>query len=102
MRPRMPEGRPWPSIFVHVLPPSVDLYSPLPGPPLFRLHGVRYTSHKDANRVLGFLGSKTTSIAPVFESLYRTFCQVAPPSAVRKTPPSSLPPSPWPTPPTHP
>ena len=37
----IPDGKPWPSMCVQVVPPSVDLYSPLPGPPLFRLHGLR-------------------------------------------------------------
>src|SRR5215470_2910088 len=90
MRPMIPEGKPWPSRRVHVAPPSIDLYNPLLAPPLLRLHGLRYTSHKDAKRVLALLGSKTTSIAPVLLSLYNTFCHVVPPSRLRKIPRSSL------------
>src|SRR6266852_6215813 len=90
MRPIIPAGRPCPSSFAQVLPPSMDLWRPLPGPPLFRLHGVRETSHIEAKSVLELFGSKTMSIAPVLLSLYKTFCHVAPPSVVRKTPRSSL------------
>src|SRR6185437_11809916 len=32
IRPRSFEGNPWPSMWVQVLPPSVDLYKPEPGP----------------------------------------------------------------------
>src|SRR5207237_1821578 len=43
MRPTVPAGRPCPVSGVHVTPPSVDLYRPLPGPSSggYFSHGVR-------------------------------------------------------------
>src|SRR5512146_574483 len=90
IRPSGPAGRPLPSSRFHVLPASVDLYNPLPGPPLLRLQGVRYASHIAANSVLGLVGSKTTSMPPVLSLTNSTRCQVAPPSVVRKMPRSVL------------
>src|SRR5581483_1111713 len=63
---------------------------PLPGPPFDMLHGVRCACHRAAKSMLGFCGSKVTSMPPVFSSLYRTFSQVLPPSEVRKIPRSGF------------
>src|SRR5208283_5730816 len=90
MRPRIPSGSPWPLSSFQVVPPSLERYKPLPGPPLSRLHGVRRACHSAANRMFELLGSNTTSIPPLFASLYRTFSHVLPPSRVRKIPRSSL------------
>src|SRR5437879_8415233 len=81
MRPR-PSALPG-SPFVnscHVSPPSVDLYSPLPlemnDSPLRISHGATRAAHRFAYTIRAFDGSKTMSAAPVFSSLYRTFCQL--------------------------
>src|SRR6188474_1081155 len=50
---------------VHVLPPSMVLNNPLPGPPLDSEYGVRNTSHNVAYNTSGFFGSITRSTAPV-------------------------------------
>src|SRR5512143_1449051 len=89
MRPYGPFGNPSDRRF-QVLPPSMDRYRPLPGPPLDRFHGVRRASHNAAKRMLGFSGLKATSIAPVFAFRYSTLSHVLPPSWVRKTPRSVL------------
>ena len=81
----MPAGRPFFSS-VHVLPPSTDLYGPLPFPPLYISHGRRYTGQNDAYTFRGLTGSMTTSTAPVVSSTNSTFSQVAPPSRVRNSP----------------
>src|SRR5215472_6895746 len=86
IRPSTPLGRPCPSSRFHVAPSSPERYSPLPGPPLVRLHGVRCASHSAANRMCGLLGSNTRSMAPVLLSLYSTFRHVWPPSLERNTP----------------
>src|SRR5215813_14985094 len=82
----MPPGKPPPVSRCHVVPPSVDLYSPEPGPPDDMFHGCRRTCHSAAYRTLAFDGSNCTSIAPVSASLNSTFCQCAPPSVLRNTP----------------
>src|SRR2546426_9513544 len=87
--PRFAVGRPLVS-FVHVSPPSVDLYSPPPGPVLVMFHGVRSTCHVVAYRICEFDGSIAMSAAPVLSSTNRTFCQLLPPSFVRKTPRSAF------------
>jgi hypothetical protein len=49
MRPTTPDGRPGLRVSsVQVSPPSVDLYRPLPGPPLDICHETRYASHSAA------------------------------------------------------
>src|SRR5437667_11839268 len=90
--PHSPAGNPLPLICFQVRPPSADLYNPLPGPPIggYVLHGGRRICHSAAKTICGLAGSIVTSTAPVFSSLYKTFCQVAPPSAERKTPRSVL------------
>src|SRR5258707_15800059 len=93
MRPRTVSGKPCALISFQVVPPSAERYSPLPGPPLSMLHGVRRDCQSAANKILALLGSKVISIAPVLASLYRTFSHVLPPSRVRKTPRSSLSPN---------
>ena len=42
-------------ISVHVSPPSVDLNSPLPGPPLDIVYSRRNASHSAANMIFGLL-----------------------------------------------
>src|SRR5512137_2606667 len=86
MRPKTPFGRPFPESCFQVVPPSLERYRPLPGPPLTNSQGERRASYMAAKIRLGLLGSKERSIAPVLSSLYKTFCQVAPPSVVRNTP----------------
>src|SRR6516164_646928 len=78
----------------HVVPPSVDLYKPLPGivndSPLRTSHGATRAAQSAAKRVSELLGSITRSAAPVFSSLYKTFSKVLPPSSERNTPRSEL------------
>src|SRR5258705_12051595 len=71
-------------------PPSVDLKSPLPGPPLDIEYSTRNASQSAANITLGLWGSIAMSTAPVLLSRKRTLRQVLPPSVVLKTPRSSL------------
>src|SRR4051812_44306044 len=75
---------------VQVLPPSVVLNRPLPGPPLENECGVRKTSHNPAYRMSGFFGSMTRSTAPVLSSRNSTRSQFLPPSFDRNTPRSGL------------
>src|SRR5712672_3804403 len=82
MRPRTVSGRPCALISFQVVPPSADRYSPLPGPPLSMLQGVRRACQSAANKILPLLGSKVMSIAPVLASFYRTFSHVLPPSPI--------------------
>src|SRR5688572_14470463 len=78
-------------IAFQVLPPSVDLNSPLPGPCQTPFsHGPWRASHVARYRVLGSFTAKVTSMAPVFTSLYQTFWYERPPSVERKRPRSSL------------
>src|SRR5437762_5898474 len=77
-------------ILSHVSPSSVDLYRPLPGPPLMTFHGSRPCSHIAAYRIRGFVMSIDSSAAPVFSSTKRTFFQVLPPSLDLKRPRSLL------------
>src|SRR5881394_604171 len=68
-------------ISVHVSPPSVDLKSPEPGPPLDMVYSVRYASQSAAYMTSGVVRLNATSIAAVLSSRKRTFFQVRPPSA---------------------
>src|SRR3954466_7624307 len=82
-RPCAPVGRPLP-ICRHVVPPSVDLNTPLAGPlndPFS--HGPWRASHKTAYTICALVGSNATSAAPVFSSLYNTFSNDLPPSVER-------------------
>ena len=89
--PTSPCGRPGLRVISRqVSPPSVDLYRPLPGPPLDIWYSTRYASHNAANTTLGLRRSMATSAAPVLPSLNSTFFQDLPPSALLKTPRSSL------------
>src|SRR6185436_14086673 len=87
VRPIPSFGRPVVSCF-HVVPPSVDLKMPPPGPFVgeYVYQGGRRVFHRPAYTTCGFVGSITTSTAPTFSSLYKTFCHVFPPSRERKTP----------------
>ena len=62
MWPRTPARSPVSS--VQVSPPSVDLKSPDPSPPLERDHGERVTVHHVAYGVCGLLGCLTSSTGP--------------------------------------
>src|SRR5690242_19200854 len=97
MRPRIPLGNPFPVSCFHVSPPSVDRYNPLPAPPLEKFHGCRRACHRAAYTIRASCGSKLTSIAPVFSSLYSTFVQDLPPSVLRNTPRSVFGPNAWPS-----
>src|SRR5579864_5549844 len=66
-----------------VSPPSCETYRPLPGPPLVSSQGRRRVCQVPAKRMRGLLGSKHTSLAPVFSSTNNTFSQFLPPSLVR-------------------
>src|SRR5260370_33362298 len=56
--PMVPLGNPLlVEISVQVSPPSMDLRSPPPGPPLVRLHELRRAAQNDAYRILGSGGS---------------------------------------------
>src|SRR5207249_8320848 len=74
---------------VQVSPPSREVNSPLPAPPLVRLQGLRRACHMPANRTVGAFGSRLTSEAPVSLMMLdspcraRTRFQVLPPSRVR-------------------
>src|SRR6185437_3956996 len=81
--PHTPSGSPLPVSWFQVVPPSVDLYSPLPGPPLSDRHGSRMNWYSPAYSTCVLFGSKVTSTPPVLSSLYSTFVQFCPPSVVR-------------------
>src|SRR3954463_11379074 len=54
--PSIPAGRPALRVIsVQCSPPSVDLYRPLPGPPLDIVHSLRYASHNAAYITSGFV-----------------------------------------------
>src|SRR5438874_768267 len=53
---------------VHVVPPSVLLNRPPPGPPLERECGVRDTSQRPAYSTSGLFGSMARSTAPILSS----------------------------------
>src|SRR5215469_11821010 len=80
-----------PAIKFQVAPPSVDLYTPLPGPfdGGYTLHGGRRVCQRAAKTVC-VSGEAARSIAPVSLSLNKTLFQVWPPSVVRKTPRSGF------------
>ena len=67
-------------ILFQVVPPSVDLYKPLPGPPLVTFQGVRPCSHIAAYKMVGLFISIDNSAQPVLSSINKTLFQVAPPS----------------------
>jgi photosystem II stability/assembly factor-like uncharacterized protein len=77
---------------IHVLPPSVDLYIPPPGPLVgaYTNQGGRRVFHSPAYTTCELVGSMTTSMAPTFSFLYRTFSQLLPPSFDRKMPRSGF------------
>src|SRR5690349_21801816 len=75
---------------VHLVPPSVVLKSPVPGPPLESEYGVRNTSHSPTYSTSGLFGSIARSTATVLSSRNSTRSHVLPPSFVRKTPRSEF------------
>src|SRR6516225_7958190 len=89
--PSVPLGRPGlREISNQWSPPSVDLNSPLPGPPDDISQELRNASHSPAYSTCGLLGSRMSSIAPVLSSRKRIRSQVFPPSFDRNTPRSAF------------
>src|SRR5213076_350705 len=84
-------------ISFHVSPPSLDLKSPDPGPPLDRYQGPRRACQIAAYRMRGLTGSIARSMAPAESDRNRIFSQVRPPSFERNTPRSGLGPNAWPS-----
>src|SRR5438876_2197305 len=97
VRPIPSAGRPVVS-WCQVEPPSMDLWIPPPGPLVgaYVNHGGRRVFHSPAYTTRASVGSMTTSTAPTFSSLSRTFCQVRPPSRERNTPRSGFAAYRWP------
>src|SRR5207245_10089908 len=62
--PMRPGGRPSLSLS-HVRPPSLERWTPLPGPPETSSHGWRTTCHVPANSTRGLVGTITRSDTPV-------------------------------------
>jgi len=75
-------GKPLVSWF-QVVPPSVDLNTPLPGPPLYLPQVKMVISQVPAKRTSGLVGSMSISETPVFSLTNSTRSQVLPPSLVR-------------------
>src|SRR5688500_12787936 len=75
---------------VQVLPPSVVLNRPPPGPPLESECGVRNTSQNPAYRTSGFFASIVRSTAPVLSFRKRMRFHVLPPLVVLNTPRSGF------------
>ena len=91
IRPIIPDGSPGLRVIsVHVSPPSVDLKSPEPGPPLDIVYSFRNASHSAAYITFGFARSIEMSIAAVLSSRKRTLRHVVPPSVLLKTPRSGF------------
>src|SRR5438105_9614853 len=83
MRPINPDGNPGLRVIsVHVSPPSVDLKSPDPGPPLDIVYSLRNASHSAAYITSGFARVIAMSIAAVLSSRKSTLRQVLPPSVL--------------------
>src|SRR5688572_29465797 len=83
-------GRPF-MMDVHVVPPSVDLNSPLPGPCQTPVaHGAGRGSDGARELVLGWVGAKAASMGRVFSSRYQVRWNVRPPSVGRYSPRSRL------------
>src|SRR5438094_6596792 len=81
--PTSPCGRPGLRVISRqVSPPSVDLYRPLPGPPLDIWYSTRYASHNAANTTLGLRRSIQMSTPPVLLSRNSFRCHVFPPSVL--------------------
>ena len=73
-------------IRIHVVPPSRERNSPLPGPPLSYPQACTSTCHIPARTMRGFFGFMAMSEQPVFSSTNSTRSQLLPPSVVRNTP----------------
>ncbi len=76
-------GRPGCTIFFQVVPPSFEMWMPLPGPPLNMAQVCITTSHVPAIRMSGLFASMARPDTPVSGLTKSTRCQVAPPSVVR-------------------
>jgi hypothetical protein len=81
--PRGGSGRPCPVNRFHVVPPSRDRKTPLPGPPLFLPQVLMSICQRPATRTRGLPASIERSEAPVFSSTKRTRSHDWPPSFVR-------------------
>src|SRR6516165_6598474 len=81
----LPSGKP-PFTRLHVAPPSIVLYNPLPGPPPLNPHGVRLRWYIAAYKVYGLCGSIAISDAPVSSLTNNASCHVLPPSTDLYTP----------------
>ena len=68
--------------FSQLAPPSVDLYKPLPAPPLITFQGNLPCSHMAAYNMLGFFASIDNSAQPVLSLMYKIFFHVVPPSVL--------------------
>src|SRR4029078_13080058 len=77
--------------FVHFAPPSVDLKTPLSGPPPINWPTWRRRCSIATYNVSGFFGAITMSVAPLFSVPGSTFFHVAPPSVVLNSPRSPPP-----------
>ena len=73
-------GRPFPLNRFHVIPPSVDLKIPLPGPPLILCHVLSSRCQAPANNTSGLSVSITISDIPVFSSTKSVCFHDFPPS----------------------
>src|SRR5881409_2712858 len=82
-------------ISFQVSPPSVDLKSPEPGPPLDMYDGPRRARHIAAYRMRGLAGSMARSTAAAESERNSILAQVLPPSFERNTPRSGFGPNAW-------
>ncbi len=79
-------------IFFHVLPPSVERWIALSGPPLISVQKCRRRCQVAAMMMSGFRGSSTTSVTPVCALTVMMLSHVLPPSIVLykpRSPPSA-------------
>src|SRR5437868_13361561 len=83
MRPINPFGNPTLCVIsVHVSPPSTDLKSPEPGPPLDIVYSLRKASQSAAYMTIGCVRSMLTLIAAVLSSSDGTLVHVPAPADV--------------------
>ncbi len=79
-------GNPLSLSLFHDNPPSIDLKTPLPGPPLTLIHVLSFNCQAPANKILELLGSITISDIPVLSSIYKVCFHVTPPLSLIYTP----------------
>src|SRR3990172_1775699 len=90
-------GSPGCVTLVNVLPPSRDMWIPLPAPPLWSTCVWRYICHVPAITTVGSCCDICRPEQPVCSSTNSTCCQLLPASSVRKTPRSFCGPVPRPS-----